>query len=89
MFSCRACGAHEKNIKNLEEQISYLRTLIFPKQDMYNPPLIHREADAVMSATTELLDIPPEQKEEAKSLDPNAPGEADIEERDKILSGNY
>ena len=93
MFKCKACPSHEKHIADLQEQIGYLRTLIFPKVDMYNPPLIQREADAILSGSNQPLEVAKSQAKESKAMheiDPEDPSpEEIIAERDRILSGTY
>jgi hypothetical protein len=83
MFKCKACPEKDARIKELKEQILYLRSLVLPVNDPYNPPLIEQEADKAMSASDQPIVATEEQYEELKKLDDT------LSERDKLLSGNY
>ena len=74
------CDQYESRISQLQDQVSDLRRMVFSPTSATQIPLVHLEADAVMS-----------QKEEAFEVDAN---EADklaflLREQDRIFSGEH
>lgn len=75
----------EKNarITDLKAEILYLRSMVLPQNDAYTQPIITREADATLSNTGESIDVGEDQAEEFRKY------QELVEEKDRILSGNY
>lgn len=80
---CKVCIAKDYHIASLKEQNAQLLSLLVPKNDPFEVPLVTREADAALSATNELLFVPESQKDEAEELTYDEV----ISERDRILNG--
>jgi hypothetical protein len=72
--------AHAQQLVNLQSQIEDLRRLVFPVNSERFIPLPALEADAIISGHNSTVEITPEQQ---------AQWDAEISERDKVLSGAY
>ena len=82
MFKCKACEAKQSHIEDLRKQIADLRTLALPKQDASVIPLVQLEADAVLSGTTDVIQV--------NTTDPQEDdAEAIQSEASRILAGTY
>lgn len=80
MFKCKACLSRDKTIAVLEEQNKFLRELVQPRLEKPHSELPMVEADAVLTNSGEILDFTDEQEKEF---------DAELSERDRLLSGNY
>lgn len=83
MFSCKVCAEKDKRILSLENEISFLRTLVHPVINNAELPDNTLEADGVISGHDHVIEI----QSRADAL-----AEEDVlalEERNKILSGEY
>lgn len=84
---CAVCAEKDKRIEELREQVAYLKTLTIPENNPALLPLVTREADAVISSSQEIINVPVEQKEEYEKY--MREREDAMSERDRILSGQY
>lgn len=82
MFKCKSCLARDAHIESLQKQIALLTQLAVPSNDPHNPPLLNIEADAILSGHQH-----PIAAQEAEM--PSDEVDAEIAERDRILSGAY
>jgi hypothetical protein len=67
-------------IAQMEDSISDLRRLVFSPTSATNIPLVHLEADAVISQKEEVMEVDPSESEKFEFL---------TREADRIFSGNY
>lgn len=86
---CKVCSEKDKRIADLQEQILHLRELCVPQSNPYNEPLVSREADATLSASTEMLTVPASQEKEVQEYKKAQEEDEIISERDRLLSGTY
>lgn len=84
---CAVCAEKDLRIVELKEQVAYLKTLTLPENNPAQQPLVIREADSVISASHEIINVPPEQQSEYEKY--MREKEEAIMERDRILSGQY
>lgn len=90
MFRCRVCISKDALITSLQEQVAYLKSMLSPMEDVHNPNLVNREANAVLSGDTQMRMVDKLYAKELKDMHPDEAGSEEIiAERDKILSGNY
>jgi hypothetical protein len=77
MFKCRVCAEKDKRIASLEEQVTFLRGFLRPKQEVkFDPlPVVELEADSVLAGHDE-------------QIDPKRQAEIDAEAA-AILAGTY
>lgn len=75
MFRCRVCQEKDARIADLKTQIAYLSRLATP--DNSGIPLVHLEADAILSGSQEIIEVDQSKVDET------------ISERDRLLSGTY
>lgn len=87
MFKCKVCIAKDEHISDLRRQVKALESQLYSPIGPNEIPLVMEEADGIMSARQNIVEIPDSQKEEFEKL----AEETDdiIAERDRILSGNY
>jgi hypothetical protein len=78
MFACKVCLQHEKHLASLQDQIKFLKTMLAPIPHLH-PSVV--EADALLSARHDQVELPDAAEEEALL--------AELSERDRILSGNF
>ena len=71
---------YEARISDLMARISDLREVAIPKNTAYSIPLVQQEADAIMSGKDEVIELTESQLAEQ---------DAEISERDRLLSGTY
>lgn len=86
---CKVCLEKDRRIADLHEQILHLRSLAIPQSNPYNEPLVNREADATLSASTEILTVPASQNKEVEEYKKAQEEDDIISERDRLLSGTY
>lgn len=72
--------AYYEHIKSLEQHIEDLKALVFSPTSAKDIPLVHLEADAVISQRDEVMEV--SQEEAAKQ-------DFILRERDRIFSGSY
>lgn len=56
MFSCKVCAEKEIRIKELKEQIEYLKSLTIPDNNSFNPTPVEQEYDQVISGATDKVE---------------------------------
>jgi hypothetical protein len=83
---CKVCQEKEKRIHDLMDQITHLRKMVYPKASPGRLPLVHLEADKVMSVSDEPTEITPSQYAELQEL--NGHDEVNAEAH-RILTGTY
>lgn len=82
MFSCKACPCKDAHIKSLQDEVANLRRLVIPSESAGNVlPVIHLEADAILSGSQEVMQI---SDKELKKQAEDANSEVSA-----ILSGSY
>lgn len=86
LFSCKVCKEKDARIALLESFVSELKTQLKPIKT-HLIPLVHQEADGVMSGREAVLEILDEQSDEFQKLVEEK--NTEISERDRLLSGTY
>lgn len=71
---------YEARISQLQDTVQDLRRLVFSPTSASSVPLVHLEADAVMSQKEEVMEVDPEEAEKMSFL---------LREQDRIFSGAY
>lgn len=92
LFKCKVCTEKEKRIKELLEQVEYLRSLALPTNDPLKQSIIIKEADSILGGDgSELKSYSPNSDADKERIDDLEKTELQriVEERDKILTGTY
>lgn len=71
---------YEARIAQLKDQVADLKKLVFTQTSAFNVPLVHLEADAVMSQKEETIQVSDRDLEEAEKIQSEA---------DRIFAGTF
>lgn len=71
---------YHAHLQTLEARVDDLKALVFSSTSASNIPLVHLEADAVMSQKDEVTEIDEEEVQKQDFI---------LRERDRIFSGSY
>ena len=80
MFKCKVCTEKDLRIADLKEHIRALS----PHNKASEIPLLHIEADKIMSGSDEVMEVTSEEVRGMSEEDLRI-----LSERDRLLSGNY
>lgn len=84
MFKCKACPPKDEHIKSLNEQIQYLRALVYNPNDASKIPYINIEMNKALEGSNDTIDVP---------LDPSKDYLEEqrriYQENIDIMTGNY
>ncbi len=79
-FRCKVCPERAAQIKDLQDQVARLSTLLIPPTRANVIPLIAQEADAIIGGSQEMVVVSKEQAAEWERI---------LAERSRILDGTY
>ena len=80
MFKCKVCVEKDKRISELKDQILHLRSLVYPINDAIGPTLVE---EFPLDKSAKADPVEEFQQQQLKEI------EEVLQERDKLLSGQY
>lgn len=81
MFKCKVCAEKDRRIQDLKSQIETLKQLVVPANDPNQVPIVHLEADGILSAQQHTVQV--------EEDFPETQNTEELAERDRLLSANY
>lgn len=82
IFKCKVCAEKDQRILDLKNEVDFLRGQIRVDNNPENIPLVHMEADGVMSGQQHVITIPDVDTRSQTADEERA-------ERDRLLSATY
>jgi hypothetical protein len=80
LVACKVCEEKDRRIADLQKQITTLSALVTPPTSASRIPLLHLEADAVLSGNQESIVIDEIEQDRLRAVNTEA---------DRILTANY